>query len=73
MMTRPELADRAREVREKAGLSQTELSNRINVDRSAISKAENFESGDGFTSLRKRIIESLTGADVEGPFYREDD
>lgn len=65
------LAKRAREARHHAGLSQTELAERIDVDRSAISKAENYEQGDGFRSLRRRIIEELTGNEVQGPFYVE--
>ncbi len=65
------LARRAREARHDAGLSQTELAERIDVDRSAISKAENYAQGDGFRSLRIRIIETLTDSEVQGPFYVE--
>jgi predicted transcriptional regulator len=67
--TRKGLAKEARKARVEAGLSQSEIAERLDVDRSAISKAENWQKGDGFTSLRKRIIEEITGKDVRGPLY----
>jgi predicted transcriptional regulator len=72
-MTREGLAKEARKARVGAGLSQSEIAERVDVDRSAISKAENWQKGDGFTSLRKRIIEEITGKEVEGPFYKTAD
>lgn len=67
------LARRARDARSEAQVSQSELAERIGVDRSAISKAERYDQGDGFTSLRKRIIEELTDAEVKGPLYQMDE
>ncbi|MFB6280149.1 MAG: multiprotein-bridging factor 1 family protein [Salinibacter sp.] len=64
------LARRARDVRMDAGVSQLELAQQLGVDRSAISKAEHYGQGDGFTELRKQIIEELTGSDVKGPLYQ---
>lgn len=64
------LARRARDARTGAGLSQLELAQQLGVDRSAISKAEHYDQGDGFTELRKQIIEELTGSAVKGPLYQ---
>lgn len=64
------LARWARDARKEAGLSQLELAEQLGVDRSAISKAEHYDQGDGFTGLRKRIIEELTDSDVKGPLYQ---
>lgn len=66
-----DLARRAREARKETGLSQTEAAERLDVSRSGISRAENYREGDSMHSLRIRMIETFTGAEVKGPFYLE--
>ncbi|MCS3862713.1 DNA-binding XRE family transcriptional regulator [Salinibacter ruber] len=69
-MTPADLAERARELREDAGLTQRDLADKIECSISTISKAENFREGDGMISARITIIETLTDERVEGPLYR---
>ena len=68
-MTPADLAERARELRKDAGLTQRDLADKIECSTSTISKAENYHEGDGMISARITIIEALTGETIEGPFY----
>jgi transcriptional regulator with XRE-family HTH domain len=65
-----DLAERVHRLREKAGLTQSELANQVGYATSTISKAENFHEGDGMVGARITIIEALTEETVEGPLYR---
>ncbi|WP_251923762.1 helix-turn-helix domain-containing protein [Salinibacter ruber] len=69
-MTPADLAKRAGELREDAGLTQRDLADKIECSTSTISKAENFHEGDGMISARITIIETLADRTVEGPLYR---
>ncbi|WP_251951507.1 helix-turn-helix domain-containing protein [Salinibacter ruber] len=69
-MTPEDLAERARELREDAGLTQRDLADKIECAPSTISKAENYHEGDGMIGARITIIETLADEIVEGPFYR---
>ncbi len=69
-MTPEDLAERAGELREDAGLTQRDLADKIECSISTISKAENFREGDGMISARITIIEALTEETIEGPLYR---
>jgi transcriptional regulator with XRE-family HTH domain len=70
MMKPEDLAERVRKLRSAHDLTQEELGERVGLSTSSISKAERYHAGDGMTSVRVRIIEELTGRDVEGPLYR---
>ena len=69
-MTPADLAERARGLREDAGLTQRDLADKIECSTSTISKAENFHEGDGMIGARFTIIETLADEIVEGPLYR---
>ena len=66
-----DLAHRAKEAQNMAGLSQRELADRMDVTPSAISRAVNWTDNPNMGGLRKRIIEELTGSTIEGPVYLE--
>lgn len=66
-----DLADRVLELREAKGWTQAELGEEVEYSTSAISKAERYREGDGMTSVRRKIVEALTGKEVRGPFYLE--
>lgn len=70
-MRRSDLADRVLELREAHGLTQAELGEEVGYSTSSVSKAERYSQGDGMTSVRRKIVEDLTGKEVRGPFYLE--
>lgn len=69
-MTPSDLANRARQLRMEANLTQAQLAKRTGYSTSTISKAENYREGDGMIGARIFIIETLTEEAVEGPLYR---
>lgn len=58
----------ARAAKKAAGLTNRDVAGRLGVSDGAVSLALSGQpSRDG---TRRRIVEDLTGADVEGPFWR---
>lgn len=69
-LTPEELAATARAARARAQLTQQEVADRLGISKASISKAENYSEGDGMQNVRVRIIEALTGRQLEGPIWR---
>jgi hypothetical protein len=46
------------------------MADAVDLSTSSISKSEHYRQGDGMTGVRIRIIEEVTGEEIEGPFYR---
>jgi transcriptional regulator with XRE-family HTH domain len=69
LMQEKDLAERVRTERKDRGLTQQDVADRMGKTIQAVSKAENYTPGDGMTSFRIRIIEELTGSEVNGPLY----
>ena len=58
----------ARDAKKAAGLTNRDMAERLDLSGGAVSLALSGQpSRDG---TRRRIVEALTGADVEGPFWR---
>lgn len=58
----------ARDAKQAAGLTNRDVADRLGLSGGAVSLALSGQpSRDG---TRRRIVEALTGADVEGPFWR---
>lgn len=80
-MTARKLAVIARQRRKDAGLTQEELAEKLAasgrydapLSKQAISKAENYEEGDGMTSLRIAIVEELSSRKIVGPLWGFED
>jgi transcriptional regulator with XRE-family HTH domain len=71
-MTKKDLAERCRRLRDGFGETQREMAERTGYASSTISKAENYRGdGDGMTGVRIAIIEKVTGKEIEGPFWRD--
>ncbi|MCS3613531.1 transcriptional regulator with XRE-family HTH domain [Salinibacter ruber] len=70
-MDERDLAQRVRELRTQAGLTQEEFGEQVGYSHSTVSKAENFREADGMIGIRQRIIERATGNEVAGPFFEE--
>jgi len=69
-LSKRDLAVKVKELRAEVGVTQAQLAAHMDYTTSTISKAENFRRGDGMTGPRIAIIEALSDAWVEGPFYR---
>jgi len=68
-MTSPEMARRCRKERNRRGLSQREVADRLDVTIQAVSMAENYTARDGMDRFRVKMLEELTGQDVRGPLW----
>ena len=61
----------AREARLAAELTQDEAAERLDVSKSAISRAESDKYDPGrYVELQRSMIRKLAGWTVEGPFYQ---
>jgi transcriptional regulator with XRE-family HTH domain len=77
LFTSNDLARIAREERLKRNLTQeqvaqliTERSDTSSCTKQAVSQAENQDIGSNMDGLRIKIVESLTGRKLAGPFWR---
>jgi len=66
--TEAELAALAKEFRERAGKSKSDVARELGVHRGTISRAEERPE-QSLTSLRIRVIETYSGRKVGGPFF----
>lgn len=71
-----DLAAAVRAERARLKLSQEEAATRLiasgrydSLSKQAVSKAENYQSGDGMNSLRVALYEDLTGRTLAGPYW----
>lgn len=69
-MDSEELAQRCREERNKRDLTQEEVARRVEASKQAVSKAENYTQRDGMDRFRARVLEELTGKEVDGPLWK---
>lgn len=80
-LSEQDLADAIRAERVKQGLSQRDVAERLTtsgkyetITQQAVSKAENYKSGDGMAGVRVAAYEVLKGETLTGPvWYRADD
>lgn len=77
LLTSTDLAKLARDERLQRNLTQEQVallvakrSDTPSCTKQAISQAENSESGSKMDGLRIKIIESLTGKKLLGPYWR---
>ena len=75
-MHSPDLARLAKSERTTRKLSQAQVASLIaerddtaSCSRQAVSQAENEDVGTSLDGLRAKIIETLTGRQIEGPAY----
>lgn len=71
-MTEAQLAEKARMERHRERLTQKDVAERVGRSAQAVSKAENYDEGDGMTRLRIEIVEELTGQKLKGPLWELD-
>jgi transcriptional regulator with XRE-family HTH domain len=69
-MNSRELARRCRTERNARGLTQGDVADRLDVTVQAVSKAENYTARDGMDRFRVKVLEELTGREVEGPLWK---
>lgn len=67
-LTIKQLGELAREVREKAGLNQTQVANIVGSSQPNVSAAE-YGKSTRYANVAMRIIQELGKKDVKGPFY----
>lgn len=72
-MDSEELARRCRAERNARGLNQQAVAERLDVTVQAVSKAENYTKRDGMDRFRVKVLEELTGQDVDGPLWEIQD
>jgi transcriptional regulator with XRE-family HTH domain len=77
LLTSADLARLARDERLQRNLTQEQVaqlvakrSDTVSCTKQAVSQAENLESGSKMDGLRIKIIESLTGRKLLGPYWR---
>ena len=72
-MDSAELAQRCREERNNRDLTQEQVARRVEASKQAVSKAENYTERDGMDRFRVRVLEELTGDEVNGPLWEIQD
>lgn len=66
----PELAQKAKESREFARLTQQEAAERLGTVQPQISRAEDPDSGEAYNGLRARMCREFGQHECEGPLFR---
>ena len=68
MVAEADLHRHAREARLARGLTQRQVAELLDVSQPTIAQAES-DAGRSLTALRLRILSTLQGASIDGPFW----